>query len=85
MRPPTTPHSVGTREELARLYRFHNDEKVWIRHEVLEGIGRILGVPVKRPYVTSYGMPLPPGADAWERATQADLEQHLKAEGMIAP
>jgi hypothetical protein len=77
-------HDVGTREDLARLYRFHNDEKAWIRHEVLEGIGRILGVPVKRPYIMGYGPTLPAGVDAWERKTQADLEQRLKAEGVIA-
>jgi hypothetical protein len=75
--------SVGAREDLRRLYRFRKDPKAFVRHNALEGLGRILGRPVRRPEITSYQMPLPAGVAEWERATLQELERLLKAQGVI--
>lgn len=75
--------NVGTREDLGRLYRFHAHPKAWVRHEVLEGLGRILGKCVKRPMITSYEMPLPAEVAPWENAALAELEPMLRAQGII--
>ncbi len=69
--------NVGTVDDLPRLVRFLDHEKRWVRHDVLEGLGRILGHPCKRPLITSYEMPLPPGVESWERETRAELERIL--------
>ena len=74
---------VGTREDLLRLYRYRAHEKAWIRHNVLEGLGRILEKPVRRPRITSYEISLPTGVDVWERTTLTELEQVLKTQGVI--
>lgn len=75
--------NVGTREDLGRLYRFHAHPKAWVRHDVLEGLGRILGKCVKRPMITSYEMPLPAEVAPWEKATLAELQQLLRTQGII--
>jgi hypothetical protein len=73
---------VGTREDIKRLYKYLDHEKAWIRHNVLEGLGRILGMEVKRPTVTSYEMPLPPGVEQWEKETRTAIEKILANEGL---
>jgi len=45
--------NVGTREDIGRLYRHIDDEKAWMRHDVAEGLGRILGMKTKRPSITT--------------------------------
>lgn len=74
--------NVGTADDLPRLARFLDHETVWVRHDVLEGLGRILGFPCKRPMITSYGMPLPPEVESWERETRAELERRLAEQGV---
>lgn len=73
--------NVGTADDLPRLARFLDHEMIWVRHDVLEGLGRILGYPCKRPMITSYGMPLPPEVESWERETRAELERRLAEQG----
>ena len=73
--------NVGTTDDLERLARWLDHETIWIRHDVFEGLGRILGFPCKRPMITSYGMPLPPGVESWERETRAELERRLAERG----
>jgi hypothetical protein len=75
--------NVGTREDIRRLYKYMNDEKAWIRHDVLEGIGRILGMEVKRPLITSYEMPLSEEAKTWEEKTRSIIEQRLASEHIL--
>lgn len=75
--------NVGTHEDLRRLYKFRSHEKAWARHDVLEGLGRILGKPVKRPEIISYEMPLPPEVAPWERKTLAELEKMLTEQGIL--
>ena len=74
--------NVGTVDDLPRLARFLDHETIWIRHDVFEGLGRILGFPCKRPMITSYGMPLPPEVESWERETRAELERRLAEQGV---
>ena len=69
--------SVGTREDIRRLYKYIDHEKAWMRHDVLEGIGRILGIEVKRPLIPSYEMPLPADVKPWEEKTRSIIEQTL--------
>ena len=71
--------NVGTLQDLDRLCRFLDHEKTWVRHDVLEGLGRILGFPCKRPLITSYEMPLPPGVELWEQEVRTVLEGRLEA------
>ena len=73
---------VGTREDIPRLYRYIDDEKAWIRHDVLEGIGRILGMETKRPLIASYGATLSEEAKTWEKKTRSVIEQKLASENM---
>ena len=73
--------NVGTADDLPRLARFLDHETIWVRHDVLEGLGRILGFPCKRPMITSYEMPLPPEVESWERETRAELERRLAEQG----
>jgi hypothetical protein len=75
--------NVGTREDIRRLYMYIDDEKAWIRHDVLEGIGRILGMEIKRPLITSYGMPLSDDAKTWEEKTRSIIEQILTSEHIL--
>ena len=71
--------NVGTLHDLDRLCRFLDHEKTWVRHDVLEGLGRILGFPCKRPLITSYDLPLPPGVELWEQEVRTVLEGRLEA------
>jgi hypothetical protein len=75
--------NVGTREDLRRLYEFHGHRKAWVRHDVLEGLGRILGKPVKRLEIISYEMPLPPEVAPWEEKTLSHLEKVLREQGIL--
>ena len=74
--------NVGTADDLPRLARYLDHETIWVRHDVLEGIGRILGFPCKRPMITSYGLPLPPEVESWERETRAELARRLAEQGV---
>jgi len=71
---------VGTREDIPRLYKYIDNDRDSIRHEVLEGIGRILGMKIKRPTIHSYSMPLSEEVKTWEKNTRAMLEQRLASE-----
>jgi len=75
--------NVGTREDVHRLYKYVDHEKAWIRHDVLEGLGRILGIKIKRPLITSYEMSLPPEVELWEKETISKIEQVLLNEGLL--
>jgi len=75
--------NVGTREDIRRLYKYVNHEKAWIRHDVLEGIGRILGMEIKRPLITDYGMPLPANVKTWEEKTRSIIKQTLISEHLL--
>ena len=75
--------NVGTKEDIPRLYKYVDHEKASIRHNVLEGLGRILHVKMKRPSITSYMMPLPPDVEPWERKTRSIIEEILANEGLI--
>ncbi len=75
--------NVGTREDLFRLYRFRDHEKDWVRHDVLEGLGRILGKSVKRPQITSYGLPLSPEVASWEKKILVEIKQALKEQEIL--
>jgi len=75
--------NVGTREDIRRLYKYVDHEKAWIRHDVLEGIGRILGMEIKRPLITSYGMPLPADVKAWEEKARSAIAQTLVSEHLL--
>lgn len=74
---------VGTREDIPRLYKYMDHEKAWIRHDVLEGIGRILGMKIKRPLIPSYEMPLPAEVEPWEMKTRSIIEQTLVGEHIL--
>jgi len=74
---------VGTQEDIRRLYKYIDDKKAWIRHDVLEGIGRILGMKIKRPLIPSYGGPLSEEAKAWEKKTRSIIEQKLASEHIL--
>lgn len=76
---------VGTREDIMRLYAFRLNKRASLRHNVLEGLGRILGRPVKRPRITTYpdDGSVPQYMLAWEVETLAMLEGLMKAEGFI--
>ena len=74
--------NVGTVDDLPRLARYLDHETIWVRHDVFEGLGRILGFPCKRPMITSYGMPLPPEVESWERETREELERRLAEQGV---
>lgn len=69
--------SVGTSEDISRLYKYIDNDKAWMRHEVLEGIGRILGMKVKRPAILAYREPLSPEVKAWETETRSVIDQKL--------
>ena len=73
--------NVGTVDDLPRLARFLDHETIWVRHDVFEGLGRILGFPCKRPMIISYMLPLPPEVGIWERDTRAALERMLAEQG----
>lgn len=75
--------NVGTREDIRRLYKYVDHSKAWIRHDVLEGLGRILGMKMKRPWITSYEMPLPPDVEPWEEKTRSIIERILVDEGLL--
>ena len=70
---------VGTREDIGRLYKSLNHEKAWIRHNVIDGLGRILGIRTRRPSIPGYQIPesLPPEVKAWEKEMRARLENRL--------
>ena len=74
---------VGTREDVSRLYEYVDDEKASVRHEVLEGIGRILGLEVKHPYILSYMMPLPARVEQWEKETRSTIEEAMTKENLL--
>jgi len=78
--------AVGQREDIHRLYKYINHKKAWIRHDVLEGIGRILSMEIKRPSIPSYMMPQSraPHIKQWETKTQAAIEKALKEQGLHA-
>jgi len=75
--------NVGAREDIRRLYKYVDDEKTSMRHDVLEGIGRILGMKIKRPLITSYLMPLPPNVKPWEKKTRSTIEKALANENLL--
>lgn len=75
--------NVGTREDIPRLYKYIDNDKAWIRHDVLEGIGRILGMKIKRPIITGYGETLSEEAKAWEKETRSIIEQKLTSEHVL--
>jgi len=76
--------NVGTRADIRRLYKYVDDEKTWMRHDVLEGIGRILGMKIKRPLITSYLMPLPANVKPWEKKTRSTIEKALANEDLLS-
>jgi hypothetical protein len=77
--------AVGTRQDIVRLYRSVDCAHAPIRHDVLEGIGRILGHPVKRPMITAYPSDgsLPDDIVVWESETRVMLEELMRAEGFL--
>jgi hypothetical protein len=77
--------NVGTREDIKRLYKYLDHEKAWIRHDVLEGLGRILGMKVRRPEIISYEIPekLPYNVKAWEKETRSAIEKVLANKGLL--
>lgn len=76
--------NVGVREDIRRLYKYVDDEKTWMRHDVLEGIGRILGMKIKRPLITSYCMPLPLNVKPWEKKARSTIEKALANENLLS-
>jgi hypothetical protein len=76
---------IGTREDIPRLYKYIDNDKAWIRHDILEGIGRILGMNIKRPIITGYGATLSEEAKAWEEKTMSIIEQKLVSEHILVP
>lgn len=76
--------NVGTREDIRRLYKYVDDEKTSVRHDVLEGIGRILGMKIKHPSITSYCMPLPPNVEPWEKEARSSIEKALVNENLLS-
>jgi hypothetical protein len=76
---------VGTREDIPRLYKYIDNDKAWIRHDVLEGIGRILGMKIKRPIIPGYGETLSEEAKVWEKETRSIIEQKLTSEHILGP
>jgi len=77
--------NVGTREDICRLYKHLDHEKAWIRHDVLEGLGRILGMKIKRPSIPGYEMPenLSPDVKAWEKRTRSTIEKTLASNNIL--
>ncbi|MHC4989248.1 MAG: hypothetical protein ACYTFX_12270 [Planctomycetota bacterium] len=77
--------TIGGREDILRLYKYLDHEKAWMRHNVLEGLGRILGMDIKRPRITSYLMPesRAPHIQEWEKQTRAAIRKALMEEGLI--
>jgi hypothetical protein len=75
--------TVGTRDDVMRLYRLLDRSRASVRHTALEGIGRILGKPVKRPQITAYpdNDQLPEELVSWEGETRAKLEEVMRVEG----
>lgn len=75
---------VGISEDISRLYKYIDNDKAWIRHDVLEGISRILGMKVKRPAIPAYGEPLSPEVKAWEAETRSVIDQKLASEHILS-
>jgi len=77
--------NVGTRKDIKRLYSYLDHKKAWIRHDVFEGLGRILGMKIKRPLILGYQTPenLSPKVKAWENKTRSSIEKALANEGLL--
>lgn len=75
--------NVGTSEDVERLWRFRTHPDAWVRHDVLEGVGRILGHPVKPPHILSYDGYVKPDVVEWERTTMAELEPLVAAANAV--
>ncbi len=77
--------NVGTREDICRLYKHLDHEKAWIRHDVLEGLGRILGMKIKRPLIPAYEIPenLHPDVKAWEKRMRSTIEKTLASNNIL--
>lgn len=77
--------NVGGREDIYRLYKHLNDKKASMRHDVLEGIGRILGMKIKRPIIRGYEIPdnLAPNVKQWESDSRAAIQKAMKEEGLL--
>ncbi|MBW8014559.1 MAG: hypothetical protein FVQ82_00070 [Planctomycetes bacterium] len=77
--------SIGTREDIHRLYKHLNHEKASLRHDVIEGIGRILGMNIKRPHIQSYLMPESRAGhiQKWEKEMQAIIKKAIEEEPQL--
>ena len=77
--------NVGAREDVHRLYKYLNHKNAWIRHNVLEGLGRILKIKIKRPSIPSYEMPQSRSTHIveWEKQTRATIKKALIEEGFL--
>ncbi|HTE16975.1 MAG TPA: hypothetical protein VK689_01175 [Armatimonadota bacterium] len=75
--------SGGKREDAARLYRYAKHTSAYIRHEALDALCRMLGIPLQRPEVAGYGGSLPPEVVAQEKRMQEAVRMALKREGIV--
>ena len=77
--------NIGGREDIYRLYKYLNDKKASIRHDVLEGLGRILGMKIKRPSIPSYEIPenLTSDIEVWEKEMRTTIKKALIDEGLL--
>jgi len=77
--------NVGTREDICRLYKHLDHEKAGIRHDVIEGLGRILGMKIKRPLIPAYEIPenLHPDVKAWEKRMRSTIEKTLASNNIL--
>jgi hypothetical protein len=73
----------GVKEDAARLYKYVRHKSDYVRHEALEGLCRILKIPLKRPEVTSYQGPLSQEAVEQERRMRAAVTRALQQEGIL--
>ena len=69
--PPESPYRKG-----------HAD---YLRHEALDGLCRIFGIPLERPQVTGYSGELSAAVEAQERRLRDAVHAALVDEGVLAP
>lgn len=74
---------AGGTSDLLRLYAYATRSGPYARHQALDSLCRMLGIPLRQLEVSSYEMPLAPEVVARERRMQIAVRAALERDGLL--
>ncbi len=76
---------AGQRADALRLYAYARSPRPYLRHQALDTLCQMFGVPLRQHTVISYEMPLAPEVVEQEQLMQTAVRAALEREGLLPP